>query len=564
MKILGIHEGHNASACLLEDGRIKYCIQEERLTNSKNFWGFPEKSILKICELDEISVSDIDYIALAAKHMAKPSNVLEDYQAQKKSVKSIMIEVAMKTPVYKQYRKMVRKERINRVKKLGAKEDKILFVDHHLCHASMGYYSAPFKKEEVLVLTCDGSGDGLCATVSTGKDGDLKRIAETRKGHSIGNIYSQVTFMLGLVPWEHEWKIMGMAPYASEKDAKKSEAVFKKYLTLDEEKLVFRRMIKEPTYLIYKRLRKDLELHRFDWISAGVQNMTEDLLCQWVKACIKKTGLKKLVLSGGVFMNVKANKRILEIDEVEGIFVAPSCGDESNSIGAAYRVYAEKRLSENKNVDIPDLGPIYLGPEFSDADIDRAMEKRPSFKMQTFDDIDQKAAELLANGKIIARCSNGMEFGARALGNRSILADPSNPDCVRIINMMIKKRDFWMPFAPVMLKERMNEYIINPKKAMSPYMMLSFDTTEKRLEFMAGVHQADLTARAQIIEENYNPSYHRILKEFEKITGRAILLNTSFNLHGYPMVYGPDEALWVFENSGLEYLVMNNHLITKQ
>jgi len=157
-----------------------------------------------------------------------------------------------------------------------------------------------------------------------------------------------------------------------------------------------------------------------------------------------------------------------------------------------------------------------------------------------------------------------MEFGARALGNRSILADPSNQDCVRVINMMIKKRDFWMPFAPVVLEERQHEYIKNPKKIKSPYMMLSFDSTEKRNEYMAGVHQADLTARAQIINSDYNPNYYKVLKEFEKITGRAVLLNTSFNLHGYPMVNTPEDALWVFENSGLEYLALGNLMVTKK
>ena len=156
-----------------------------------------------------------------------------------------------------------------------------------------------------------------------------------------------------------------------------------------------------------------------------------------------------------------------------------------------------------------------------------------------------------------------MEFGARALGNRSILADPKNQDSVRIINQMVKKRDFWMPFAPVMLKERVDDYLINPKGVKSPYMMLSMGTTAKRTEFMAAVHQADLTARAQIIEEKLNPEYYRILKEFEKITGRGVLLNTSFNLHGYPMVYGPKEALRVFENSGLDHLVLGNYLVLK-
>ena len=191
------------------------------------------------------------------------------------------------------------------------------------------------------------------------------------------------------------------------------------------------------------------------------------------------------------------------------------------------------------------------------------MEQRNYLNVNRISDIEKEIASIIADGGVVARCKDRMEFGARALGNRSILADPSNYDCVRTINMMVKKRDFWMPFAPVMMKERASEYIINPKNVASPYMMLSYDTTDKRGEFIAGVHQADLTARAQILEEEWNVGYYRILKEYETLTGRGVLLNTSFNLHGYPVVYGPEEALWVFENSELEHLALGNYLISR-
>jgi len=172
-------------------------------------------------------------------------------------------------------------------------------------------------------------------------------------------------------------------------------------------------------------------------------------------------------------------------------------------------------------------------------------------------------AELLIKGEIVARCKDRMEFGARALGNRSILADASDLKCTRTINMMIKNRDFWMPFAPVIMKEREHDYIVNPKNIASPYMILSFDTTDKREDLIAAIHQADFTARPQVIEKDFNPDYYKILKEFEKNTGKGALLNTSFNLHGYPIVLGPEEAMWVFENSGLKYLALGNYLITK-
>lgn len=562
MKILGIHDGHNASACLLEDGKIKYCIQEERLTNKKNFWGFPGGSIEKVLEVAKIQPEEINFIAFSSNHVPQSSNILEIYKKQASHIRSSLNEWGMKTPLYSVYKAKCKRERMKKIKQMGFSKSEIVFIDHHLCHASAAYYASPWKSEDVLVLTNDGSGDGLCSSVYIGKNGILNRIAETPKGNSIGDIYSNVTFMLGLVPWEDEWKIMGMAPYASQERTESSYNIFKRYLSINEGSLTFTRNIPEPTYLIYKRLKKDLEFQRFDRISAGIQKLTEELLCQWVKNAIEKTDIHKIALSGGVFMNVKANKKISEIDIVEDIFITPSCGDESNSIGAAFQTYACMRKKENKDPDITPLGPIYLGTSSSDSEVKRILSRKV-FKYEYVDDIEKKTAELLAEGKIIARCKGKMEFGARALGNRSILADPSNTDCVRVINMMIKKRDFWMPFAPVILRERQHEYIINPKNMDSPYMMLSFDTTDKRGDFMAGVHPADLTARAQILEEKYNPDYYRILKEFEKITNRGVLLNTSFNLHGYPMVYGHEEALWVFENSGLEYLALENYLIRK-
>lgn len=565
MKVLGIHDGHNASACLLENGNISYCIQEERLTNQKNFFGFPERAIKKILELSLLSIDEIDYIAMASVHSPEPFDVLERYRSNARSHRGFLHHMAMKTPLYSYYKFQRRKEREKDLLSIGANLSKVEFVDHHLCHASAAYFGAPWRDEKILVLTCDGDGDGLCAAVYTGEDSNLTKIAETKAGNSLGNIYSKTTFMLGLVPWEHEWKIMGMAPYAPPSGMKKSYEKYEKYLDVPQDALVFKRRIHEPTSLIYKRLRRDLEFHRFDWISGGVQQMTEEVLVSWVRNAINKTGAGKVALSGGVFMNVKANKRIMEIPEVEDLFVFPSCGDESNSIGAAFSVYRDKNSESGIESDISPLREIYYGPSFSDKEIIEALERNGlEIEVEKRPDIERDVASILSEGGVVARCAGRMEFGARALGNRSILADPSNQDCIRIINMMVKKRDFWMPFAPVIPAEEQHIYINNPKGISSPYMMLSFDTTNKRSEFMSGVHNADLTARAQILEESYNPKYYNIIREFKGLTGHAVLLNTSFNLHGYPVVNGPSDALWVMENSGLECLALEDYLITKR
>ncbi len=568
MRVLGVHDGHNASACLIEDGHIRQCIQEERLTNRKNYFGFPLKSVEKILGLEKIGVEGLDFVAMASYHTPRlVERTTDSYKKQGSILRSILIETAIKSPFYSLYRNRLKKERLGNLKALGVREHSIIFVDHHLCHAASAYFGSPWRDEKVLVLTSDGSGDGLCATVYLGERGELTKIAETARGNSIGDIYSRVTFMLGLVPLEHEWKVMGLAPYAPANGAERSYAILRRLLDVSDKGLTFIRRTPEPTQLLYPRLRRELEHHRFDWISAGAQKLTEELLREWVRKAVESTGVHRLALGGGVFMNVKANKVIMEMDEVEDLFVFPSCGDESSSIGAAYMVYAQKRSEANLEVDLSPLRDLYLGPAFTDQDVERSLSKLSArgvgFTATRVPDIEARAAELLAQGKVVARCKGRMEFGARALGNRSILADPSDYGCVRTINVMVKNRDFWMPFAPVMTERRESDYIVNPKKVRAPYMMLSFDTTEKRRELIAAVHQADLTARPQVLEREWNPDYYRILEEFERRTGRGVLLNTSFNLHGYPIVYGPDEALWVFENSGLEHLALGDYLVTK-
>jgi carbamoyltransferase len=241
------------------------------------------------------------------------------------------------TPMFKHSVKENREERIKRLEKMGFNRKKIVFVNHHLSHASAAYFSSPWR-DDALVLTLDGSGDGICSAVWIADNGELKKIAETPQYHSLGSIYSRSTFMLGMVPWEHEYKVMGLAPYA--KGGKQAEGAyqkFKEYLDLDPKNpLKFKRKIPEPTIHIYRRFMKDFAATRFDYIAYGLQKFTEEMITKWVKEAIKRTGRKRVVLGGGVFMNVKANKKVMEIPEVKELFIMPSCGDETNSIGAAY------------------------------------------------------------------------------------------------------------------------------------------------------------------------------------------------------------------------------------
>ncbi|HUU57040.1 MAG TPA: carbamoyltransferase C-terminal domain-containing protein, partial [bacterium] len=271
--------------------------------------------------------------------------------------------------------------------------------------------------------------------------------------------------------------------------------------------------------------------------------------------------------SGGVFMNVKANKVIYDLPEVEELFVMPSCGDDSNAIGTCYAVYDEERRRAGLPTDIAPLGPIYFGREFSDVDCERALvavRRADDADVSEPEDIEWELGRLVASGKVAARYAGRMEFGARALGNRSIIADPRDMAVIPKINEMIKSRDFWMPFAPSVLAERSEEYAVKPKPMSAPYMIMAFDSTDKRDDFRAATHPYDKSTRPQEVFEDWNPGYYRVLKSFEEATGRGIVLNTSFNLHGYPIVYRPEEAVEVFLRSSLDALALGPYLIQRK
>lgn len=261
-------------------------------------------------------------------------------------------------------------------------------------------------------------------------------------------------------------------------------------------------------------------------------------------------------------MNVKANMKIAELEGVDDIFIFPSCGDESVSIGAAYFV------QNLKGGAVQPISDNYFGGQFSEEEIKDAADKpelKEKYAVSEEENINKKVASLLASGEIVARFSGRMEWGARALGNRSILMDPRNKDGVRILNMAIKQRDFWMPFAPTVLVERQDDYLTNKKNLKSPYMIMAFETTEKgKHDLSAAIHPYDFTARPQILQKDFNPGYYDLIKEFEKITGVGAVLNTSFNLHGEPVVHSPSDAISVFERSGLKHLALGKYLISKK
>ncbi len=450
---------------------------------------------------------------------------------------------------------------------LGIPKARIVCLDHHTCHAAAAYYGSGFAGKDALVLTNDNSGDGLCATASTGRGLELTRheAAPSAPG-SLGAFYSFVTLGLGMKFGEHEYKVMGMAPYASEKYAQRAEAALRRVFDLEDSRpALFRWQESGERYALL--LETTLGL-RFDAVAGGAQRLLEDVILRWGRLMHQRYGGGRVALGGGCFMNVKANMLLGQEEWVEDLFAFPSCGDESNAVGAAYLAYLQESAKRGVRGQVEPFGPAYLGNRVTDEDAEAVIRARGlegRYKVAFQDRIEEKIAELLVSDGVVARCAGRMEFGARALGNRSILANPSDHRVVPLINRMIKNRDFWMPFAPTILAERAAEYLVNPKGLASPYMMLAMPTRpEAREALVAAVHPQDGTARPQILEQPWNPEYHAVIAEFERRTGIGAVLNTSFNLHGEPVVCSAADAVDTFERSGLPHLAVGHWLISKK
>ncbi|MDP2941079.1 MAG: carbamoyltransferase C-terminal domain-containing protein [Candidatus Omnitrophota bacterium] len=587
MYILGINSGHNSTACLHKDGRIIACASEERFKRVKNYSGYPEEAIKYLLGFAGIQARELDLVMLgnimlppfasAQAEGAQPLIILHWIFFRLRAAWSYFeFKLPFLRPLdeflYDRIMDLAGPVILNREKKLIAlklniPQSKVMAVEHHTAHAFAAYYASPFNDKEALVFTLDGEGDKLCATVNVYRGARYERIASTHLGHSIGWIYMDATQFLGMKPMEHEYKVMGLAPYAKSYGAEKVYDLISDIIGLDKRNpLRFRSKFDTHRTLAY--FQKILRFQRFDFIAGAVQKLTEEVVTEWVRQAVQKTGIKRIALGGGVFMNVKLNMKIMELPEIEEMFVLPSCGDESTPMGACLYGY-QALCAESHEEFLPQpLKDLYLGPEFSDAAIERALNSEGIFAKYTVTrpaEIEKEIARLLSQNQIVARVSGRMEWGARALGNRSILAKPSDYDNLRVLNEWIKDRDFWMPFTPTILKEREPDYIENPKNISAPYMALAFRTRELAVKHLrAAIHPYDFTARVQSLEEDGNPGFYKIIQEFQRLSGIGGVLNTSFNLHGEPMVCSPADALRTMEKSELKYLAMGSFLISKK
>jgi carbamoyltransferase len=577
---IGIHDGHNATVAVLRNGELVFCQSEERFTRVKNVIGFPERTLRyvyeRVCSPTEVASCTI-YQESTHGYRRHRGDFKDEFGVYLSPALSFEAGTEKHDPElgYQFARASFENNTLTDLKDTATRRDalqyyarltelppeRVLFSNHHLSHALS---CIPFlgDDERVLIFTLDGGGDDLCATVGILEGDEYRTIDRTHRWYSLGLLYRQVTGLLGMKMDEHEYKVMGLAPYAREEHYRPILEQLRRLLWVDEAGR-WRMGAWSPAqrnHILYDIVK----FRRFDLIAGALQALTEELITTWVRTWVRRTGIRSIACAGGVFMNVKANQVVAALDEVERCQVVPSCGDESAAIGAAIN----GSIRVEPGVPIRPARGAYFGREYTDEEVRLALEATGAterYAVSRPEDIAVRAADLLAAGEVVARCSGPMEFGARSLGNRSILADPSRPDVVMFINEAVKNRDFWMPFAPSILADHAGLYLENPKCLSSPYMMFAFDSTPLgRKQFAAAMHRYDFTLRAQLLVPDWNPDYAGLIAAFAKRTGIHGLLNTSFNLHGEPVVCSPEDAIHTMDRSGLRCCVIGDWLLEKR
>ena len=559
MKVV-IYPGHNSTVGLF--GKETIVLQEEKFTNVKNQGGIPR------CALEYLDLKDIDSFSVPMENMFSifTGEVNPIEQASQGKLRRVWnwveYKLGYKYPLVKRLMLWIRNTIYNKIVSPQSKRQfeneikppiKVKYFDHHTCHCYSPVYFYNLK-DRYLLFSMDGAGDGSFAKIFIHSPYNDTTISNSGFDASLGLLYSEVTRYLGMKPNDHEHKVMGLAAYTNFDPI--AYRKLKQLVWLNKVNLTFKSKLN--LNICQQYLVENLKGIRFDHIAAAMQKLLEDYVVKWVETAIEKTNIKKIACSGGVFMNVKLNKLIVESEKVEKVYFMPSAGDESTIFGAHY--LAGGRGSPQS---------MYLGLEYNNKEVKEFLKNYP-YKTCLYDDIEFEIAELLASKKIVARFQGRGEFGARALGHRSILGNPSDIRTYYKINDMIKKRDFWMPFAPTILEERASDYIKNWDKLKdkvlesSRFMTVAFDSTPKaQRHFIAAMHPKDKTLRPQILNYKMDTGYHRLVKHFERRTGIGGVLNTSFNLHGYPLVGTLKQAMFTFENSGLKYMAIENFLISK-
>jgi carbamoyltransferase len=549
-KILSLNINYNSGAALFINGNLMSAVEEERLSRIKLTHEFPEMSISMVLRENDLHPSQINLVLLSSYITPNfISMVMHKYYLKKRNdVFSPLLNLVMaeqlfmrKTGLIKLEANLVRRIVKNKLSKLGITAP-IKMVDHHLCHSYSAYASAPF--DDCLVVTMDAMGDGISSQISFGKEGRVTPIYQVSGFNAPAFIYSQITVLLGFKSERHEGKITGLAAHGNPHSCDKN----------------FRQLMdfQNGSFKVFKPLRKDhtiykeiLKYSRED-IAASLQYVFEDIITKYVRHYAIKTKKTRIALSGGVFANVKVNQKIAELESVSAVFVYPNMGDGGNMIGAFY--------AYQKSVQRP-INDVYYGPSFSNVDIKKVLDSL-NLIYRYYPDIEKKTAELLSEGKVLANFKGRMEFGPRALGNRSILYRPDDPSVNTWLNKKLSRTEF-MPFAPATLYEDAEKYynVIEGTKTSAQFMTITYECTPLSQRQQPAVVHLDNTARPQLVREDVNPSFHRIINQFKELTGIGSIINTSFNMHEEPIVCSPKEAILAFHQTKLDALILENYLI---
>ncbi|CAG4993415.1 Decarbamoylnovobiocin carbamoyltransferase [Dyadobacter sp. CECT 9275] len=602
MKILGISAFyHDSAAALIDNGEIVAAAQEERFTRKKHDPGFPSHAVEFCLEYGGLTINDLDAIVFYDKPLLKFERLLETYYAfAPKGVRSFLTAM----PVWIK-EKMFLKRLINEeLEKLGydkKKKVKMLFPEHHLSHAASAYYPSPFEKSAI--LTIDGVGEWATASICLGEGKDISILKELRFPHSLGLLYSAFTYFLGFRVNSGEYKLMGLAPYGnpSSPDIKKYEdIILKELVDLKEDGSVWLnqeyfdyatglKMVNEEKWeaLFGFKTRKpedSLEAIHCN-LGLAIQNITEEAVLRMAREAKKITGADYLCMAGGVALNCVSNGKLQKAGIFKDIFIQPAAGDAGGALGAAQAAYHIFFGQERKVTWKADaMRGSYLGPTFSDLDVELTAKKYKAVytHYDNFVTLSDEAAKLLAEGNVVGWVQGRMEFGPRALGGRSILGDPRNAEMQKKLNLKIKYRESFRPFAPSVMAEHCSDYF--DYDGISPYMLLvhpvaverrkpvpenydSLDLREKlyfQRSDLPSITHIDYSARIQTVHQDTNPKYWELINAFKKLTGYAVIVNTSFNVRGEPIVNTPNDAYRCFMRTEMDYLVVGNYIFDKK
>jgi carbamoyltransferase len=546
---------HDSSACIARDGELLFAVAEERISRIKHDAGFPRLAIRACLDFAKVGPDQLDFICQGWP--APRRSFTTDLMCMLRGQYPINYENVLNSA--RTFASMAHQNGGFNLftNYFGPSKARMRFVDHHLAHAISAYSYGGCDQAAVVVM--DGRGAWEASSIWYGHDGRLDHVLTIPWPNSLGLFYAQFTQYLGFVPNSDEWKVMGLAPYGH------PGVNLSDFISLNEEiyrvnaPLLFDRG--NGTSAIARRLGPERTPESeiddsFKNIAFAVQDACEAAMISLVKLATEKTGCRNVCLAGGVALNSKANGKIQASGMVDTIFVQPAASDDGVALGAVLAPY----LDSGGRLPMKPMRHAYLGPEYSDAEIEKALV---TYKLRAskLHDVASSTADLLANGKIIGWFQGRMEFGPRALGHRSILADPRDPEMNAKVNNAVKFREWWRPFAPSMLREAAGEYLEHA--CDSPFMILTSPVRPEKRDIIPSVTHVDGSARPQTVVKEIEPLYWSLINEFGKRTGVPVLMNTSFNLRGEAIVNTPTDAIRTFYSSGMDYLVIGSYLVEK-